>query len=652
MGDVGWETVQALLPLLKPSHQSHTLEEVLGSLESVLGPQVLSSVERRQKIVQVISGVADPNLLDEVASNPQGTSSVGALSTERLRQKSTGGSSPVVCARAARLLLSISHLCRDSASFETACHIMYVLSKYSQFDHLFEAEKLLESLVRVTSGSLRCGSNPDPLVYSVGALKNVTSTSLVRKALLELGAVTALARVLKDYTSVNMRGVDVAPVLLVQATGCLRNLASETSALSEFASCGVVPALMLTVRHFVGHSELMLNVARILSKISLHKVCGRQLDGSSPDAVSRKDISDLMRCVWTQYQHGAILERLCFVLSNLTTDMKSPAHRHNRQIIADALCGEEEGGDPCSGVEALLKILFTLSTDPLRNGPALVKVIRLIANLSIEDAIGRTVASSPLSIAALNILKHVSADEEEELVLNAVSLLHNLSYYADQQPNVVVESARDLLAILQPYILHDNPELVLESTRSIANLLRSGGISCEDAVSQDVHQATAILLDHPARELALAAAGLYCNLIACSTDNPALVSDILHHAVAHQVAPKLRDLIELAISLGDFGMLSGALKSLYNLCFAQDSRGVSGVSLLFGRDADSISTCLREALTFARDQNPQPPDTPQQHTQECIDVLQTLLDSIQALVPPESGNSSVYEELEWKEGGC
>ena len=87
MGDVGWETVQALLPLLKPSHQSHTLEEVLGSLESVLGPQVLSSVERRQKIVQVISGVADPNLLDEVASNPQGTSSVGALSTERLRQK-------------------------------------------------------------------------------------------------------------------------------------------------------------------------------------------------------------------------------------------------------------------------------------------------------------------------------------------------------------------------------------------------------------------------------------------------------------------------------------------------------------------------------------------------------------------------------------
>ena len=167
-------------------------------------------------------------------------------------------------------------------------------------------------------------------------------------------------------------------------------------------------------------------------------------------------------------------------------------------------------------------------------------------------------------------------------------------------------------------------------------------------------------------------------------------------------------------------MLSGALKSLYNLCLAQDSRGesaqcvrswlflmphswrpcrqnvhsavaagVSGVSLLFGRDADSISTCLREALTFARgmahllssvsefvvpfsscpfvligqtrgasavvdrtDQNPQPPDTPQQHTQECIDVLQTLLDSIQALVPPESGNSSVYEELEWKEGGC
>ena len=128
------------------------------------------------------------------------------------------------------------------------------------------------------------------------------------------------------------------------------------------------------------------------SKISLHKVCGRQLDGSSPDAVSRKvplvlskivqfgedlrrrvffscrqllcclcgvqDISDLMRCVWTQYQHGAILERLCFVLSNLTTDMKSPAHRHNRQIIADALCGEEEGGDPCSGVEALLKVWF------------------------------------------------------------------------------------------------------------------------------------------------------------------------------------------------------------------------------------------------------------------------------------------------------
>ena len=87
----------------------------------------------------------------------------------------------------------------------------------------------------------------------------------------------------------------------------------------------------------------------------------------------------------------------------------------------------------------------------------LVKLLRLIANLGVEPSIGQQLVNQPATATVLlNVLQHYSFDHQEEVVLNAVAALTNLSFY-NIPSNQVRKGPRKASGISEQLLLLTTP---------------------------------------------------------------------------------------------------------------------------------------------------------------------------------------------------
>ena len=121
-----------------------------------------------------------------------------------------------------------------------------------------------------------------------------------QRLLLQAGALKALTNLLPDamLSALQLEGEAQAKFLsearvgcrsgelrrCVQVTGVLRNLAAPKESAKEFAETDSVPALCAILRRFASQAALMLNVCRVLSKLSLHQTC-RSMITQHPDTI-------------------------------------------------------------------------------------------------------------------------------------------------------------------------------------------------------------------------------------------------------------------------------------------------------------------------------------------------------------------------------
>ncbi|CRL05014.1 CLUMA_CG018042, isoform A [Clunio marinus] len=115
---------------------------------------------------------------------------------------------------------------------------------------------------------------------------------------------------------------------------------------------------------------------------------------------------------------------------------------------------------------------------------ALIKLIRVIANMSVNAEVGYGLGlRPPLGVVLLNILleaKEIKSDEAMELVLATLAALHNLSYYQNtsdetmiNHPGSIVERTKDISVTLCQ-ILDWGPQLAKnEAARVLGNLTRN-----------------------------------------------------------------------------------------------------------------------------------------------------------------------------------
>ena len=115
-------------------------------------------------------------------------------------------------------------------------------------------------------------------------------------------------------------------MILVQVTGALRNLANVDSAHPEISRSLVKRMCEIFFdKNLNGGKELILNISRLLSKVSLDISCAEQM-------VLSGQMNNFVQAMSnTHRDNSAVLIRLAYILGNLTTNFDSARSELNQQ---------------------------------------------------------------------------------------------------------------------------------------------------------------------------------------------------------------------------------------------------------------------------------------------------------------------------------
>ena len=359
-------------------------------------------------------------------------------------------------------------------------------------------------------------------------------------------------------------------------------------------------------------AELLLNASRVISKLSLTKSCQEEMASISGFHES------FMRVISCNQDKTPLLIRLTFVLGNLTSSdedhrIKIFRYRNSLDVLLDILhthgqlllaAAEEletkieqnlgENNEvPASDISELSK---HASQD------LLVKIVRLLAHLAISPSIGPVLAKKEKIEMLILLASTIHIAYCEELILNVVSAITNLSYYSEQD-SVIWQTRMDLIKILSEMLFVENQEAVLEATRAFGNLSRD-----QDARtlmhSSRIDEALVLLLDHSDRDVLAAAAGVVVNL----AGDPSCM-DIQMQSDA---------LVLLMEALGRSGLSDSEL--CCTVCYARYNLGATMQWRLDGLVAMNLQDVLEELMMQAR-------KSPEELT-ALMGVMERLLSSI------------------------
>ncbi|KAJ3029418.1 Armadillo repeat-containing protein 2, partial [Rhizophlyctis rosea] len=146
------------------------------------------------------------------------------------------------------------------------------------------------------------------------------------------------------------------------------------------------------------------------------------------------------------------------------------------------------------------------------NLEVVVKLVRLLANLSLDPDLGKAIVGM-LEIEGLIDLLERYTETHEELTLNIVGAMANFTYYVDDGVlNVLVKRRVEIAGLLLPLLLHPNTELLTQASRVFGNLSRFADVQSVLAQRRGTEVFT-VLLDHSCRDVVFNACGVLINLL-------------------------------------------------------------------------------------------------------------------------------------------
>ncbi|TYZ69003.1 hypothetical protein PybrP1_009415 [[Pythium] brassicae (nom. inval.)] len=439
-------------------------------------------------------------------------------------------------------------LSKEAANDSAFCDVQYVEAALDAIAKISDAAQDPKAKKRVSgSGAKRALGDDEPLyldasrpvfplrvlIYVAGTLKNTsTAEDKMLKLLATNGAVTVLSDTLRWRASDGVQAKEVAQ-FLIQTTGALRNLSVMKSYHKQFLEAHVPPRLCAIVPAFLGHMELMGNLSRILSKLTLHELPRAQINqnmvANMRSLVAVVDCAQNESLSFSEQQRpesrfqDVLLIRMFFVLGNLCA-----GNDRNRRCVAFDCRG---------GVDVLLRALqfyarqyvnsypgnsSTEAQDEsgeAKSGEVLVKLARVLANLAINPEVGAELNQSSSKMAILlETLALAQRNSDEELMLNIVSCITNLSYYSSPAAEEhgapaasFIESNRlEITALLSKILLDRNEEAVVEAARAFGNLTRFKDVLARLSEHR-VLDCFVVLLDHSNREIVYTVCGVLMN---------------------------------------------------------------------------------------------------------------------------------------------
>ena len=235
----------------------------------------------------------------------------------------------------------------------------------------------------------------DLLNYTIGTIKCFTQSNKdVQLESVNYKMIPLLSVTVQKVMLFNCSAQKKA-MILVQITGAMRNLANIEKCHPQVAQSAIARLCDIFFdSQFNSGKELILNIARLLSKVSLNFKCAEKI-------VQSGHVIDFLNSMILHRDSSAILIRIAYILGNLTTNFEEAriqlSSRKTNQsssfkTIIDLACYYLEkdinGVTKQSAVNTKNKQYEEFSTGNLED--ALTKILKLLANLSTEEKAAAT----------------------------------------------------------------------------------------------------------------------------------------------------------------------------------------------------------------------------------------------------------------------
>uniref|UniRef100_A0A7N9AVS9 Armadillo repeat containing 2 n=1 Tax=Mastacembelus armatus TaxID=205130 RepID=A0A7N9AVS9_9TELE len=481
-------------------------------------------------------------------------------------------------------------LCVSGNNLLNICKLIFQISRSESNDSLFRNNSIIDSLLGVLSNE-DVSSSGETLLYCVGTLKFLSGNNAILRLLLDKNCIGVAQKLIQRVRTVEDTHFTIAGHMLVQLTATLRNLADHPDSRPLFVSFSVLPELCLVLRHHSKDQDICTNISRIYSKLSSYSECRLAL-AQTPGCYQL-----FLELLSKHHKKQDLVVRFLFTLGNLTAKidesrqqlfqcercMDTLLHLYNsyqRRVTSPHTSSRKDAPSP--------------SKPPVTEQEAddvLVKLVRVLANMCIHQAVGPALATNTSCIRLLmETLELRSVQESEELLVNVAATINNLSFYQDQS-SAVTQSQLTIAKLMLKLVLSSSMDAMLEATRVYGNLSQSKDV--RDFIMQNkVHQFVVTLLDSKSTEMCFSACGVLTNL---ALDPPSRASLSLEGTSA-KLVDCLRD-----FGPGDWQLAGQVCQALWNMI------GGGSENLLDPEERESLlevlSTYLEEALKWIENED-------------------------------------------------
>lgn len=224
------------------------------------------------------------------------------------------------------------------------------------------------------------------------------------------------------------------------------------------------------------------------------------------------------------------------------------------------------------------------------NEEALVKIIRLLANITTEEKytskhlkLHQSTVQQYVDLL-LAVLAKKSLSHNEEFILNAISCITNILFYdVPSQPLISEETRIVLFKQLNQFILAtQNEEVQIEAVRVLSNLSRHAALCAEFVSDKNFVEALTIVLDHTLRDLVFYAIGIIINITLHKDSRP----KIIEKGVISKLIEVLKD-----ANIEDIDLSKVSAKALHNMVEENNYWNLDLINKL-----DAVLTSLGEEL--------------------------------------------------------
>ncbi|NXE22456.1 ARMC2 protein, partial [Ardeotis kori] len=469
--------------------------------------------------------------------------------------------SDLLCLKLAKIILAMKV---DGKNLLGVCKLVFKICRNEKNDYIIQNDRLLDCLLEVLRTE-DLQKNNEAFLYCMGAIKFMSGNAVLLNEMVNKGAIEMLLQLMKQINNIkeNDRYFSNLGHLLVQLTATLRNLADLPPARCQLMCSGAVSELSVVLEQRMNDKDICTYIVRIFSKLSSYDdFCAALAD------CSRCYVLFLALLNKHQKQQDLVI-RIIFILGNLTEknnkareeffkergsvntlislfqtyyelDLNAQKWYHER--------GEEEKSHPKHPSEA---------------EDVLIKLIRVLANLSIHPSVGAALAATHRIVELL------------------VTVLGNkISHVCGTQVIVFISFLCKPIVLLK-LLMSNNMDGVVEAVRVFGNLSQYHEI-CDFIIQKKIYKFMIALLDAKNKDVCFSACGVLLNLTVDKNKRALLMEE--------------GGIGKLVDCLQDFGPADWQLACLICKTLWNYSENITSAASCFGEDTDTLLVLLTSFL--------------------------------------------------------